>query len=309
MKGTFKKVASTVLAGSLLVSFAGCSFLDKSKDEVTLAAKQFCNAVTGTDADTIIDMSADELDDDLQDKIKEALDIREGDVYTADAADLIGAIADTLTYEVDEESVEADGKAGTGNIDVTFTLADIEALLEGDFEDIDELIDAVHDADTTDIELTLEFEKTDDGWKVEDVEDIAEEVYDFVGYAWLFSFSDAMDEYEMPAEAGSTGDVILYGASFMGCDDVDYDNNIGYAPTDTWYIAISHAYDVSNGDPDFTGYHAEAFLNGELVATSDDEVFLAVYPEYEEELEPGEYSFLFYDPTGELYFEGTIIVE
>jgi len=306
---TTKRVASTVLAGSVLLSMTGCSFLDKSDEEVTLAAIQFCNAVTGLDADTIIDMSDDELSNDTTEMLPEVLDIKEGDVYTADAADLIGSIAKTLSYEVDEESVEADGKAGTGKIDVTFTLTDVEALLEDDeFGDISEVIDAIPSYDTTDIEMTLKLNKTDDGWKVEGVEDIIEEVYDFTGYRFFFSFGDAVADYEEETEPGSTGDVVLYGASFIGCNDVDYDNNIGYASTDATYIAVTHAYGTENGEPDFTGYHAEVIHNGDVVATSDEEVFIAIYPD-DGGFETGEYSVTFYDPDGNAFWEGTIIVE
>lgn len=306
---TTKRAVSAVLAGSVLLSMSGCSFLDKSDEEVTLAAKQFCNAVTGLDADTIIDMSDDELDDDIAEMLPEVLDIREGDVYTADAADLIGSIAKTLTYEVDEESLEADGKEGTGKIDVTFTMVDAEALLEDDeFDDISDVLDAIPTYDTTDIEMTLKLDKTDDGWKVEGVEDIIEEVYDFMGYRFFFSMGEAMEDYEQETEPGSTGDVELYGASFIGCDEVDYDNNIGYASTDAMYLAVTHAYGTSNGEPDFTGYHAEVILNGDIVATSDDEVFVAVYPG-DGALDAGEYEFTFYDPDGNAFWEGSIIVE
>ena len=93
MKNTFKKVASAALAGSLLMSFAGCSFLDKSKDEVTLAAKEFCNAVTGLDAGKILEMSEDDLGE-IGEHLDDLLTIKEGDTYTADAADLSGEEAE-----------------------------------------------------------------------------------------------------------------------------------------------------------------------------------------------------------------------
>ena len=308
MKNTFKKVASAALAGSLLMSFAGCTFLDKSKDEVTLAAKEFCNAVTGLDAGKILEMSEDDLGE-TGEHLDDLLTIKEGDTYTADAADLCGSIAKTLVYEVDEESVEADGKEGTGKADVTFTVTDVEKLMEVEAEDLDELIDAIPDADTVDIEVTLEFVKTDDGWKVEDVEDTLEEVYDFMGLRFFFDFGEALeDEEAQQAEVAASDEIQLYGASFIGCDETDFDNNIGYATTDADYIAISHAYGTSNGEPDFTGYHAEVTLNGEVVATSEDEVFCAVYT-YDEPLEAGEYHFTFYDADDVIFSEATIIVE
>jgi hypothetical protein len=308
MQVTFKKVASTVLAGSVLVSFSGCSFLDKSKEEVTLAATEYCNAITGLDADTIEEKSADDLGE-IGENLEDLLDISEGELYTADAAKLCGAIAKTLSYEIDEESVEADGKEGTGSVDVTFSLVDIEKLMEVDAEDMDDLIDAIPDVDTKDIEVTLELVKEDDVWKVEDVEDLLEEVYDFTGLRFFFAFGEALEEEEtLQAEAAASGEVQLYGASFIGCDETDFDNNIGYASTDAGYIAVSHAYGTSNGEPDFTGYHAEVTLNGEVVATSEDEVFCAVYT-YDEPLEAGEYHFTFYDADDVIFSEATIIVE
>ena len=308
MQVTFKKVASTVLAGSILMCGAGCSFLDKSKDEVTLAAKDFCNAVTGRDADKIIEMSEDDLGE-IGEQLGELLDISEGDLYTAEAADLCGAIAKTLVYSIDEESVEADGKEGTGSVDVTFTLVDIEKLMEVDAEDMDDLIDAIPDVDTMDIEVTLEFVKEDDGWKVEDVEEILEEVYDFTSLRFFFSFGEALEEEEaQQAEAAASGEPVLYDPAFIGCDETDYDNNIGYASTDASYIAVSFPYSTEYGEPDFTGYHAEVTLNGEVIATSEDEVFCAVYT-YDEPLEAGEYNFTFYDADDVIFSEATIIVE
>ena len=74
------------------------------------------------------------------------------------------------------------------------------------------------------------------------------------------------------------------------------------------YLAVSHAYGTSNGEPDFTGYHAEVIHNNEVVATSDDEVFVAVYPD-DDGFETGEYIFTFYDPDGNAFWDGIIIVE
>jgi hypothetical protein len=71
---------------------------------------------------------------------------------------------DTMSYDVDKGSVKVDGEKAS--CDITFTMADFEALDDDDYEDIDDIIDAVGDLDTKDYEYTVKFEKDGDDWLV-----------------------------------------------------------------------------------------------------------------------------------------------
>jgi Na+-translocating ferredoxin:NAD+ oxidoreductase RnfG subunit len=50
-------------------------------------------------------------------------------------ADMCSAIAGTISYEIDEESVQSSKKNAEGSVDVTWTLVDYEAVFEQVSED------------------------------------------------------------------------------------------------------------------------------------------------------------------------------
>ncbi|SEW23374.1 hypothetical protein SAMN05216413_1737 [Ruminococcaceae bacterium KH2T8] len=305
MKKNVTRTACTVLAGTVLIGSAGCSLFDKSKDEVKEAAKAYCDAVISRDVDDIAELSEDGLKKNKE-NAEAAFDFSTGEIYTEAAAEFMSEVADTLTYEIDEESVKASAKDCKGSIDVIFTVADVDKILDEDYDDKDELIDSVSSADTIEIEITLEFVKEDEEWFVVDSVDVLEDVYDFLGRADDLAF--------LAIGAGTVDDDLMeqygiVGASFLGCDTVDEDNNIAYSDTTPdYYICVSMTYLTTDGDPDFTGFYATAELNGEIVAEIYDEVYLAVYTDADGTVEAGNYTFTFYDPYGNAYWSGMIIV-
>ena len=131
----------------------------------------------------------------------------------------------------------------------------------------DELIDAISDVDTVDIDMKLEFVKDDDEWLVEDVEDILEETYsEFTMYSLVFALVNPYYESNYGFEGYSgNGDLDFFGMGYDGVYDVEDDCEIGYASSDSVWISVYLMYDMSEGDVDLSGYYSEVVKDGEVV--------------------------------------------
>ena len=261
MKIQVKKTACAVMAGAVLMSMTGCSFLeniggDSSKDpskDALEAAEDYCKAIADTDADKIIDLSADDLGD-LEDQLKDSLDFRNGQ-YSDDMAGILDAIAGTIEYEIEEDSLEVDEDKGEASVDVTFMVYD---YLDGEFgEDVDtldEAKEAIEAGNTTDIDITLELEETDDGWKVADTEKIVESVYEFMMMGALspdFSFEETVTvETEINCDIN---------VSEADPNEIEPDNTAASADTD---------------------YNFENQISSMPYINTDEEMYMALVEEY-----------------------------
>ena len=114
MKSSMKKAVSVAVASAMVLSMASCSFLDKSKDEVLDAADEYAKNLASCSVAKLAKLSGSDFED-IQEEWETKLTFSEGDLYTADTAKALGAIADTISYEVDEESAEASKKSGEGS--------------------------------------------------------------------------------------------------------------------------------------------------------------------------------------------------
>lgn len=163
-KMTTRKIAALVTCAMLVSQLSGCSFLFKGK--IAEAAEDFGDAVKSMKASDIIKLSTSKKSDD----VAEALDILlDRDNYSDDQNKYIDAMIDTIEVEVDKKSISVSGTEAS--CDIIFTMADYEKVLDEDFEDIDELVDAIGDAETTEIEFTAEFVKDGSDWLVDNIED------------------------------------------------------------------------------------------------------------------------------------------
>ena len=262
MKIPVKKTTCAIMAGAVLFSMTGCSVLEditgkSSKDpskDVMEAAEDYCKAIADADADKIIDLSADDLGD-LENQLKDSLDFKNGQ-YSDDMAGILDAIAGTIEYEIEEDSLEVDGDKGEASVDVTFTVYD---YLDGEFGDdvdtLDEAKEAIEDGDTTDINITLELEQTDDGWKVADTDKIVEDVYEFMMMGALspdFSF----EEEAVTVETEINYDINV---SEVDPNEIEPDNTAASADTD---------------------YNFENEINTMAYINTDEEMYLAFDEEY-----------------------------
>ena len=130
MRKATKTAVSALLTASFVMSICSCDLIkDKAPDEVLDAAETYAKNVAACDLGKLKKLSDDDFDKKTEDW-EALLDFREGDIYNDNAAAFASAVADTITYEIDEESVEASTKKGSGSVDVIFTMADYEDLLE-----------------------------------------------------------------------------------------------------------------------------------------------------------------------------------
>ena len=154
------RAGAVIVSAAMLASLASCDALFGKKDIIE-AAENLGDAVVSGDAGKIIKLSDEEKDG----EIAAALDlILDDSLRTDDFKEYSDAMKKTITYEVDSGSIKIDGSKAS--CDITFTMADFEALDDGDYEDIDDLVDAIEDLDTKDYEYTAKFEKDGDDWLV-----------------------------------------------------------------------------------------------------------------------------------------------
>jgi len=324
MKRNITKTTSVLIASAMILSMTGCSSAlenieeksseDSGKDVIE-AVEDYCKAVSTADADSIIELSADDLGD-SEDNFREALDFDNG-VYSDDMAGILSAITDTIEYEIDEDSLDIDEDKGTASVDVKFTVFDYE---NNSFDDsitcLDDAVDAIKDGDTEDIELSLELEKTDDGWRIENTEDNTETIYEFM----IIGALDPSFSFDAPATTAETNiwgeepttDFEFYGPSYINCRDIDYDNYIAYADANQNMCGINMSPSVREEGyyADLTGYYGTAELNGEIVMTiEDDESQFSFYADDTGMIQTGEYTLTYYDPAGAVVYQITLIVE
>jgi len=240
-----RKFAASAVALSMIVSMTGCSLLGggKAKEEVISAADSFASNVCNLKASKVTGAVAD-IDDDTVEGIEFAFSYISSD-------DVLSAIAGTLAYEIDEDSVEVDSKKGEASVDVVFTYVDADSVYDdviNDGGDEDAFIDALGDCDdVVEVETTIEFVLEDDEWLVDDSElDCLEDVFAFCEAEYEFG-TDFMEVYN--------------GYSWYAADSDD-------TYTNAYYINFWATYDSSN-ITEYPEFYFTVEHDGSLVYTSE----------------------------------------
>ena len=234
----------------MILSIGGCAMFDKDDEGVLAAAEDYATAVTKVKAGDIADLisGGDDLKEDIE------IYTSGSEVETPDGySDMVSAIASTISYEIDEETVESSKKNAEGSVDITWTLVDYDAVFEAvseDGGDLDAFIDALSadDAATMEISQTLNFVYEDEAWKVDDSKlKNLYEVYDFYSAALTYTFVPPLIDY------------IDY-VEWYYSDDSVYTN---YSQIELDLITTEEGSEVPF---EFT---YEYYIDGELVYTSD----------------------------------------
>ena len=98
-----KRLLSSVLACTILVSATSCSLFRKTDpQEIIGAAESFAKSVAALDSKKIL-KSVETIDYDDADEFKDRISLND---MTSEERDLKQAIADTIEFKVDEDSVE-----------------------------------------------------------------------------------------------------------------------------------------------------------------------------------------------------------
>ena len=156
----------------VLPLFCSCSLF--SKKAVRTAASEFGEAIKTCDASEILKKTKD-TDRDYKNSFKELLNLK---YYQEEEASFAEHMISTIEYTVDEKSVKV--KKDNATINMTFSIADLDELNKKDYKEISDLVAAVDNASTRDIEVTVEFKKVDNEWYVTNLDDD--------GFKDLFSF-------------------------------------------------------------------------------------------------------------------------
>lgn len=241
-----KKLAAVTVAAMMMVSVTGC--LDKANEDVIEEANVFAANVCKLKASKVIDLVAD-VDEDAGEAMTEVFDMIKND-------EIFSAIAGTLTYTVDEESVDASTRKGVGSVDVVFTRVDADAVYEDVIEDggdIDAFIAALSDSDeVVETEVTLDFVLVDDEWLLDDSEiECLEDVFGFVQSIYEFTPSISADMVSSDSQWYYTE----YDNYYENVATIEYD-----------IIPVEEAEDI-----DWNFYY-EIYYNNSLVYTSDEQV-------------------------------------
>ena len=98
------KLMTSAVCASMILSIGGCAFFDKDDAGVLDAAEDYATAVTKVKTGDIAEMISG--GDDLEDTIEAYTSGSE--VETPEGySDVVSAIAETISYEINEESVES----------------------------------------------------------------------------------------------------------------------------------------------------------------------------------------------------------
>ena len=246
---TSKKLIASAVCVSMLASLGGCALFDKDDEGVLKAADDYATAIQKVKLGDITGLMTN--GEDLEESLDYLVNDTEG--MPAGYADMCSAIAGTISYEIDEESVQSSKKNAEGSVDVTWTLVDYEAVFEQvseDGGDVDAFIDALtaDDAQTQTISSTINFVLEDEAWLVDDEDgDILNEVYSFYADAAGYTFVPPLMDY-------------IEDAYWYYSDDSVY-SNFGQIELDI--ITTTEGEEIPF---EFT---YEYYLNGELIFTSD----------------------------------------
>ena len=273
---TIRKAGAAALAGAMAFSCASCALFGPNKKEIVEAADTFASTLLKRDAGKIIKLTTEDEDSEAAETLEMIFD---ESVYSDDQKKFIDAVSDTITYEVDEESVEVSKEEAS--VDVKFSMVDYEKALEVDVADIDEVLDLLDDCeDIKEVEITLEFEKDDDEWLLSNIDD---------------------------EEFGELFDYYIYELNLTPAVAVDY--------TDIWPGTsgiISEVYFID----DITAYESsltyDVYFNGSLVDSNLAAVVAdtnTIWCDYATELEAGEYEIVVYLDGVELTSMSTTVEE
>lgn len=193
MKGYVKKVVSTIMVISMVTGFASCK---KDNSRIVLnAASSLGIAVTKRDIKGLESLSSEPVDD-LTDIISFSSSLSEDDLKIKQK------IASTLTYTVDEESLDMND----GTVDIEFSYVDYEAVFSQDtlflsMEDLESAMDLCEDRISK--VLTFEFEVDDSKVVFTDLDIISE----------LFPYAE--EEFDITVDyPGMVGGITFFGDGY-----------------------------------------------------------------------------------------------
>lgn len=253
-KNSIKKVLSIILITAMCLSMAACSKTKDLSADVIDAADKVSSAIKNGDEEAFTALCADP---DSQDSMFFDYNSDDNDLENAP---IMQAIADTVSYTVNEDSCEID--EDTASIDVDFSVVDFEAVwdIEENRADMDTYIAALEACDeTVDTTVTLEFSLEDEEWLLVNDNDVLNEVVTYTDIVATFEFDLALcDCIEDCSVVGAENGCLLNAESV----------EIDITPTEegleadwTYYYTISCTNNDSSPDIEFESYCSDVITD------------------------------------------------
>ena len=287
-----KKTTCALMASAMMLSMTGCSFLPSKNDpdDVIEAAEAFAEGAADCDFDEMSDAASEDFEDDCDDW-EGILDFNNEDLYGEKASQFISAVARTIDYEIDEDSVEF--KKDKAQVDVVFALSDYQTILDEDHIFISVMLESLDDVGEIEIETTFELEKEKGKWVVANYEDIMDDLYEFTTCELTDRIADQSEHindiwWNGDGYESETPDHLICNFSASQCDYFD--------------VAIT-----TDGTIDDYSLYATIECNGQLVSTQyTSAVMLGTWTDGApldssgQYLEAGMYTITFYDGNGDV---------
>lgn len=299
-----KRLIASVLSVALLASVSGCNMFDEDNEAVLTVAEDYAEAITKVKVSKIVGflVNGDDYEDTLEDLTCGGYDQPLPDGYS----DMCSAIQSSITYEIDEDSVESSKRNAEASVDITFTMVDYDSTFDSVVEDggdLEAFIDALEDDDTDRIEITqtINMVLEDDEWKIEDnrLKNI-NAIYRFYTDALNYEFTAPLVEYINYLEWYYSNDSVYTNVSQIELDIIT----------------------TEEGEEQEFEFTYEYYYNGELIYTSgewsDQGHWIEAYygPAYDSEapmsggsLAAGQYRCVIYDLSGAVIADSSCTVE
>lgn len=187
MANIFARTLSVTVTGALVLSLSACMSAGPAKEDIVKAADVFAQALISRDTADIAELTVEGAGS--EDYLADLLDTSG---YTDNDAAFIDAVADTLTYKIDEDSFDAE--RDEASVDVVFVMADYEEVIEGGtYNGVDKALEELDACTgTKKVTVTFEFARTDGGWLISNIK--SDEYSDiFAFYAQIPDIRDIPD--------------------------------------------------------------------------------------------------------------------
>ena len=232
MNKSYARNLTAVLIVALLPVFCSCSLFQKNK--VVDAANAFAESITLGDSSDIL-RKTDGLDREFKASFKNTLDIAN---YDDEECLYAAQMMKSITYEVDSSSVQIE--KDTASVVITFTMADHEALMDGDYKDAQALADAVPNCAKKTITVTAELARVEKEWYITNFNSAEfQDIYAFLSKMPPIGKGTLIDTAKLVAKAvveDEPGVAALYAVSDKDSGSPDIASYVG------------QLFDV-NGDP------------------------------------------------------------
>ncbi len=291
----YGKVTAAVLLSVVLISGTGCADKQDDLNAVLEAAEEYSTGLSELNIPKVGRGSISEFEEERP-YWEQKLSFSTYSGYSEDEALIYSAIADSISYETDEGSVEFADNKSECTVSVSFSIVDYETLLSSD-ERVwaSYLADEIDDLDKMQIEVVICFVKENDQWLCSNYTEIFDELYAFADESFPIRHHGA----------GYFDHVNWSGGSYDGY----------YTNTESICMYLDT---IVNGDSVLEDSYFTVSFGGQEIYRSDAgggiaEVSAFDIPEYTDEtghiIAPGEYVITFYDEDGTEIISGTAHVD